>query len=777
MTIREHLKKSIRSAYTYNPDTEVPPVCILWPDRERLWEGVVPALQKSMEELFIFGEYQPDLRSGTSLWIRCQVAKLIKPAQDLPDDVIPIIYLPGISRQELRIVQSCPEEVKLLIELQYRGKYWSQLSSKDWTPLAFLVSDHGGLSLDVGKDKNTKDAIQLCLPILLDQDVSDLKGDYLDAKYIYSLGVGDFPKAVLSYINEGETYITKQTAAQWASFCKMSESLLLFNPHADGYLGGAQKLAEHTGSWKPIWDRYREAPGLYPNIPDAIRACPLQDNKTGTDLSSFSGWPQYNDQEETSLQQALSALVGDSDQIVRDHLGSLHQQHLLRKDFIWYDLGMSPVLKALIDLHRLAEEITHVLTGASLSELAADYETQGCNADDAFLTVLATSSRTEIQQVVLDIARVLYEPWAEATAKRLQELVQAGIYPIETPIIYQEPISEGTCILFIDGLRYDIAQKLSTQLSESGYEVETHARWAAFPTLTSTGKPAITPVSDKLKGTDDPDSDFYPIVTETGKSIEGGYHLKKLLIDGGWSVLSGQEISADTRLGWTEISDLDHEGHALGWKLSSHIDSVLQTILMRIKDLFAAGWKNVEIVTDHGWLLLPGGLPKTDLPTSLTENLYGRCAQIKEGALTDVERAAWYWNHYMEIAYAPGIHAFKKGEEFVHGGISLQESRVLDISVTQGDTPTEQVRILDIIWKGLRCNIETDAIDSDLVVDIRLKANIPETSVALNSKKLKSQGVASLVVDDESQEGVSAYIVVLDSAGTVLSQQQTIIGE
>ena len=37
-------------------------------------------------------------------------------------------------------------------------------------------------------------------------------------------------------------------------------------------------------------------------------------------------------------------------------------------------------------------------------------------------------------------------------------------------------------------------------------------------------------------------------------------------------------------------------------------------------------------MTDHGWLLLPGGLPKTQLNEGLTETRWGRCALIKEGA-------------------------------------------------------------------------------------------------------------------------------------------------
>lgn len=37
----------------------------------------------------------------------------------------------------------------------------------------------------------------------------------------------------------------------------------------------------------------------------------------------------------------------------------------------------------------------------------------------------------------------------------------------------------------------------------------------------------------------------------------------------------------------------------------------------RIRDLVDAGWKQVRVVTDHGWLLVPGDMPKTELPKYL----------------------------------------------------------------------------------------------------------------------------------------------------------------
>ncbi len=69
---------------------------------------------------------------------------------------------------------------------------------------------------------------------------------------------------------------------------------------------------------------------------------------------------------------------------------------------------------------------------------------------------------------------------------------------------------------------------------------------------------------------------------------------------------------------------------------------MLNEIRDRVGQLLMSGWKTVHIVTDHGWLLVPGRLPQIDLPGVLTENKWKRCAVIKEGAVTDERLYPWY---------------------------------------------------------------------------------------------------------------------------------------
>ncbi|MEA3250578.1 MAG: hypothetical protein U9Q35_03205 [Pseudomonadota bacterium] len=45
MVLLEKLLEWNRQAATYNPDMQAAPACILWPDRERLWEPIQAELQ------------------------------------------------------------------------------------------------------------------------------------------------------------------------------------------------------------------------------------------------------------------------------------------------------------------------------------------------------------------------------------------------------------------------------------------------------------------------------------------------------------------------------------------------------------------------------------------------------------------------------------------------------------------------------------------------------------------------------------------------------------
>src|SRR5436309_14401734 len=132
-SIADQVAGALRAqAYSYAAGDQIAPCAILWPDPERLWEGAIPELQAMVPELFRLGSYAPEKRTGPALWLRCIEARVVEGAPSA--GTTPVFYLPGISREKLRVAEDCPQELAPLVELQYRGVIWLHVNGKEWSP-------------------------------------------------------------------------------------------------------------------------------------------------------------------------------------------------------------------------------------------------------------------------------------------------------------------------------------------------------------------------------------------------------------------------------------------------------------------------------------------------------------------------------------------------------------------------------------------------------------------------------------------------------------------
>lgn len=775
--IQEKIIQTIRAAARYNPDYQVAPACILWPDRDRQWEAIVPCLRDELPELLVLGPYKPEERTGPAIWLRCAIAGKVE-GVDLPPNTKPIIYLPGVSRQDLRAVDECPADLKPIVELQYRGRIWSQTNNKDWTIFAFLASDLGGLGLDVAPDTETKNAIQLALDPLLDEEIDSLQGKHLDKDFFNTLLTGgDRTRDILRWLEEGDAFREGRDENTWRAFVDVCKSHFAFNPEDDGLLSGAEKLAVHEGPWRPVWERYCEAPKRYPTIPVRIRSCtpPHGNILWHTGEAIFEGWPQWNEEQENTLRSTLAALENVPPHTARAKILDLEKIHRSRRTLVWADLGEAPLALALEHLAVLAKTTANALAAGTAGEMAAAYRNGGWQADDAMVHALASVTNQEDSDAVCTAIRTVYPSWAEDSARHLQKEVETEGYPGGAASNPAPSFKDGECVLFVDGLRYDCAQRLAARLSEQGYAIETKTQWAALPSITETGKPAVSPIRDLIRG-GDTNKDFEPSVAETGQPLNG-HHLKRLMTEAGWEILEPGSNGTGTGNAWCEAGNIDHEGHnSRSWNLARRLDGTLADITGRVSSLLSAGWEKVHIVTDHGWLLLPGGLPKTELPTALAETKWCRCALTKPGARTDERLYPWYWNPHQQVALADGISCYRAGEEYTHGGLSLQECLTMEIVVSPPAQSPANLAIADVGWKGLRCTIAVEGDYSGLSADLRTQPGNSSSSVAATTKPLKDDGTASLVVEDEDLEGTSAYIVLLAPDGALAAQVKTTIG-
>lgn len=762
-TVREAIVRALRSVADYNGADVVGPAAVMWTDADRAWGGVVRALAHELTILTL-GEYDPQRSCGPVPWLRMELANREAP----PDRGPVVVYLPGVSRRELGDAAELPESLQPLAGLVVRCSFFTQRNGSDWTPAAFLSNDVQGLGLAMAGTRETKEALTRAFPRLLDTQVRDLRGRTLDSTDFDELLVDDPARQLLLWMNDPAGYQAALEAnGEWDGFASLAKKNYKLDPADDGVLRAAQLLGDREGKWAEVWNRFAEVPQAYPHVVDALRA----GKPDGMMALHSDSWPQDNDEEEAAAFAAVVSLANAPVGDVRARLSELHKAHEHRLDSVWAKIGQTPAAGLVMRLKVLAEMTTSVAVGSDVAALASHHADSGWRTDAAFLAVLSALELGHPSASAAEkVAESLYRPWLEETVRQFQAAWIASAPGGQDPFLaLDEPV--GTCAIFVDGLRFDVAAGLSEDLGQRGIIADLTWRIAGVPTVTATCKPAVTPVAPLLAS----GTDLSPTVPAGGMVNQES--LKKLLGEYGWSYVPVDDVGDPSGRGWTEGGDIDNLGHSLGSKLAHQLPDQIRQLASRCAELLNAGWQRVVVVTDHGWLLLPAKLPKHHLPEHLTVVRKGRCARMSEGVEPPPGIAVlrWRWDATVRIALAPGIHAFEAGKAYEHGGLSPQESVVPRIVVTRPAASSAWAPAIDFSWVGLGLKVEVHGAPEGCSVDLRSRANDGSTSLAVAPKQL-SGGKARLVVDDEHQ-GQAAVIVLVSPDETLLANTVTVIPE
>ena len=296
------LAAAVLAAAKGNSHTATTAAAVLWPDKEGQWLAALPALKKLMPSLCELGEYNPGQRCGPAVWLKCAIAGSLPEVQL---DGIPVVYLPGVSRAELRAIESCPRDLQPLAELQYRGVFWSQLNGKDWTVSAFLASKNGGLGLDVAQDKATQETLLQALQagVLLDRSVDEFKGRTINAEWLLGLLAPNPTRDLLLWMNAPDAARSQWSDVLWDVFTKRCQMDFGFDPVADGVLAAAERLAKAEGKWAAVAELYRDSYSSFPNIFGLLAKVQPPQMGLFPDQGLLAGYPQANEQGESVLTQ------------------------------------------------------------------------------------------------------------------------------------------------------------------------------------------------------------------------------------------------------------------------------------------------------------------------------------------------------------------------------------------------------------------------------------------------------------------------------------------
>ena len=765
-TLVDALVTRLEEALEYVVNANAAPVALLWPDEGRQWEPIIRQLRKRLP-IITLGEFDQDGSRGPGYWIRCVVAGTV--SSELSEGR-PIVYLPGVARSELRAVEACPSELAPIAELQYRAQWFSHPNGKDWTVRSLLTHNERGLGLQVADDADTAALMLLALDRLVALPLDRLAKHRLDADFFRDLINPDPVRNILDYLHDPTSFQERLDDAHWSAFVQQCKANYGFDPNSDGELTAARKLGEQQGSWANVWKRFAETPDRFPGIPDRLRqAKPM---KLSFELSD--AWPQDNEEAEEELHNRQLGFVTFTAEEARQQAALLEAEHAWRRGTVWADLNWAPLAFAMEQLAVLAELSAQPLSSGTLDALATDYQQRGWRADDAVLRALAAAPNPADRGAASSAISVMYRPWLDAGARALQNLVgpmaNAHTYEPGSPV----SAADGIVTVFVDGLRLDVAHRLRECLDAVGLRTDLETTLAPLPTVTETAKPALMPLDE---GSLVAGPDFHAAAADSG--IKATIQVTRaLMTKSGIQVLDGVEVGDPSGSAWAEAGEVDHRGHDGGVHLVDYLDDEINRVARRVREFLDAGWQQVEVVTDHGWILLPGKMDKVDLPAATAVKKKGRCARLKDGADVDVPTVPWFWDQNVRIALAPGVACFEANKEYEHGGVSPQECIVPRMVVRAGATATATrgPEITKVKWLGLLCRIEFARVGKGAVVDLRALPADPKTSIAEETKETSSAGKVSLLVPDEQHQGEKAYLVLVDANNAILAQRDVIVG-
>lgn len=767
-TVLDRLMIAVQSALDYDSNIVEAPVALLWPDKSRQWEQAIAALRGRVFVIRV-GDYDLSKPAGPAYWARCVIAGTVV-LDDAPKR-IPIVYMPGVSRDDLRTVASSNQALAPLAAVQHRSQWFTHLNGRDWTVRALFDNKERGLGLNVAGDEATSAALVDSLLPILAQPVNRLEGRHLDATFLNTLLNPDPIRLLLQWLDDPKRTQQSLGDARWRAFAHHCQSDYGFDPKVEGVIAGAQRLGLGEGPWAQIWQRFRESPADYPGIPsrlgEAQPALLIPPNP--------GAWPKLATGAESGLRRALDGLGAAPTSVARAEVLKLEEQHKVRRGYVWADLGLTPLALALEHLADVARRTATLNMTSSVAGIAKWYAEDGWKVDSAVLGALQEVEHGEDAGAVAAVLNTIYRPWLDFAATVLQKAIgpeaNAGTY-LATP----NPVAcDGEVIVFIDGLRLDVAHRLASSLQGQGTDVLLNTGLAALPTVTQTAKPVLAPIDQGRLG---PGAGLDARRTPDGPTASKQV-LVGLLASAGVQSLSSGEIGDPAGRAWTEIGEIDHRGHDLGARLANEIDDQVQRIARRIRQLLEGGWAQVNVVTDHGWLLLPGGLPKNDsLPVAATVTKKGRCARVKDGARVDIPTVPWHWDKDVRIAVAPGISCFEANQSYEHGGVSPQECVVPRLTVTSaGATLSAAAEITRIKWRGLTFVVEFSGLPDGATVDLRRHAGDAGSSIAILARVTGGTGKVILLVEDEDLEGQRVHLVVIATDGTPLLQRDTVVGQ
>ena len=368
--------------------------------------------------------------------------------------------MPGHNREILRGAGDCPPDLAPLVWFAVAGNFFGQpKQARDWTLRGFLAAQGSPVGLDIPDDKATREALARAASRLFAEPITALREHRLDAAALNTLLVPDLNADMLRWVDGTLTP-------------RPIPSGLPPSPPSPRNSWGSIRAGDRGRRRRHGW---RSAKRAGPPSGTASRnaMAPMRGSsklllRRGAGHSIFEGrdtYPGLNAKEEDELRKALSALAGATPDQATARLRELETQHARRRETVWARRGEARVAQALEHLAVVAG--APAIAAHDAAALAAAYLAEGWKTDWAAMRALDLARTGEDRQAVTAALRAVYLPWLDAGAVALQKLAAAGKVRFAEPKSPPAPPTRAV-LLFVDGLRMDLAQQLAALLRAKG---------------------------------------------------------------------------------------------------------------------------------------------------------------------------------------------------------------------------------------------------------------------------------------------------------------------
>lgn len=268
-------------------------------------------------------------------------------------------------------------------------------------------------------------------------------------------------------------------------------------------------------------------------------------------------------------------------------------------------------------------------------------------------------------------------------------------------------------VVIVDALRYDVAHHLKAALP--GFKVTIEPLRAILPTRTPVGMSALLPAKftpTELKTTG---GELHPVFQ--GKDLSVRENRLTLLREFGAGTLDITEVENGKKPGKFPAllvvyghEDLDSMGHTDGETLIRHVETELARLARVIRKVHQWGYAEVQVVTDHGFVLLNEAFLPPEAPIDKAWCLVGkeRFAIVPAGADLTLKTKPFAWDTSVRVAIPPGLAYFKTEKSFSHGGAALQEL-VIPYLVSRHQNKQQKTGV-EIFFAGTGLNLTSAAV-------------------------------------------------------------------